>query len=188
MKLAITISGLHGTGKSIYAKKLAEEFGLRLVSAGTIFRQIASERGVSSEELSRIAMKDKRIDLLIDERTKEEAKKGSAVLDGHLAGWMAKDYADIKIFLTASIPVRTQRIAKRNHIPIKKAEQQTLTIERLERARWKKFYKIDLANQPIYDVVLNTELLPLESITKILKGIVREYIQTNKRRLKRCQS
>lgn len=180
MNLVITISGFHGTGKSTYAKRLAEEFGLRLVTAGMVFRQIASERGVSPEELSRLAMRDKRIDLLIDERTKEEAKKGSVVLDGHLAGWMAKDYADIKIFLTASIPVRAQRIANRNHIPIKEAEHQMLTIERIERNRWKKLYKIDLANQLIYDVILNTGLLPLESVIKILKEIVREYIQTSK--------
>lgn len=176
----ITISGSHGTGKSTYAKRLAEEFGLRFVSAGMIFRQIASERGVSQEELSRLAEKDKRIDLLIDERTKEEAKKGSVVLDGHLAGWMARDYADIKIFLTASIPVRAQRIAKRNQIPIKEAERQLLTVERIEKSRWKKLYKINLADQLIYDVILNTELLPLESVVKILKEIVRMYIQTSK--------
>lgn len=175
----ITISGFHGTGKSTHAKKLAEEFGLRLVSAGMIFRQIASERGISTEELSRLAVKDKRIDLLIDERTKEEAKTGSVVLDGHLTGWMAKDYADIKIFLTASTPVRAQRIANRNRIPIKEAEHQMLTIERIEGDRWKKFYEINLANQIIYDVILNTGLLPRKSIIKILKAIVREYIQNS---------
>jgi len=186
MKLVITISGFHGTGKSTYAKALAEEFGLRFVSSGMVFRQIALERGVSPEGLSRLAMKDKRIDLLIDERTKEEAKKGSVVLDGHLAGWMAKDYADVRIFLTAPSPIRAQRIANRNRIPIKEAEHQMLTIERIEGDRWKKFYKINLANQLIYDVVLNTGLLPLESVIKILKAIVREYIQ-NRRRQRRCQ-
>ena len=94
MNLVITISGLHGTGKSTYAKELAKEFGLRYISAGIIFRQIATERGVTLEELSRIAVKDKRIDRLIDKQTVDEARKGSAVLDGHLAGWMAREYAD----------------------------------------------------------------------------------------------
>lgn len=186
MKLVITLSGLHGTGKSTYAKKLAEEFELRLVSAGTIFRQIASEKRFSPKELTCIATKDKCIDHLIDERTIEEAKKGSVVLDGHLAGWMAKDYADIKILLTASTQVRVQRIAKRNHLSIKEAERQTLTIERLEMARWKSFYNINQANLSIYDITLNTELLPMESLVKILKEIIREYIKTSKRRMKRC--
>ena len=39
MALAITISGLHGTGKSTYAKRIAEAFRLRYVSAGEFFRR-----------------------------------------------------------------------------------------------------------------------------------------------------
>ena len=41
MPLVVTISGLHGSGKSTYAKALAEEFRLRYVSAGQLFRDIA---------------------------------------------------------------------------------------------------------------------------------------------------
>ncbi|GAG01467.1 unnamed protein product, partial [marine sediment metagenome] len=47
--LVITVSGVHGSGRSTHAKKLAETFALRYVSSGTIFRQMADERGISLE-------------------------------------------------------------------------------------------------------------------------------------------
>jgi len=41
--IVIVIGGPHGTGKSTYAKAIAEEFSLRHLSAGEIFRQLAEE-------------------------------------------------------------------------------------------------------------------------------------------------
>lgn len=152
------------------------EFGLRHISAGMIFRQIAAEKGITLEELSRIAVKDKRIDRLVDKRTVEEARKGSVVLDGHLAGWMAREYAGIKIFLVAPTNIRVQRIAKRDNLSTKEAERQLLTIERIERGRWKKFYKVDPVSPLIYDIAINTGLLSLDCALKILKEIIRECV------------
>ena len=42
--LVITVSGFHGSGRTTHAKRLARAFGLRYVSSGTIFRQMAEER------------------------------------------------------------------------------------------------------------------------------------------------
>ncbi|MDH5201053.1 MAG: AAA family ATPase, partial [Candidatus Bathyarchaeota archaeon] len=66
--LVIAVSGLHGSGRSTHAKRLAEEFGLRYVSSGTIFRQMAEERGLTLEEMSRLTEEDPEFDKLIDER------------------------------------------------------------------------------------------------------------------------
>jgi cytidylate kinase len=179
LKLIIAISGFHGTGKSTYAKTLAKEFGLRHISAGMIFRKIAKEKRISLKELSKIAEKNQRIDRMIDEKTKREAKKGNAILEGHLAGWMANDYAGIKIFLTAPNSVRLERIAKREKISLKEARQ-ILYLENAERKRWKKIYKINTEDLSIYDIVLNTGLLPLDSTIKVLKEVVKEYISKHR--------
>lgn len=177
MNIVVTISGPHGSGKSTYAKLIAEEFGLRYVSAGMIFRKIAEERKLSLEELAKTAEKDKRIDLEIDNLIKEEAKKGSVVLDGHLAGVMARDYADIKIYLTASLETRVKRIAKREKTSESEALERLSKLEQMEIARWKKLYGLDPRDLSTYDIVLNTELLPLNSTINILKGVINEYIQ-----------
>jgi len=177
LKLIIAISGFHGTGKSTYAKALAKEFGLRHISAGMIFRKIAKEKRISLEELSKIAERNQRIDYMVDEKTRHEAKKGNVILEGHLAGWMANDYADIKIFLTASDSVRFERIAKREKIPLKEARQ-ILYLENAERKRWKKIYKVNTEDLSIYDVVLNSGLLPLDSTINLLKFLVKLYISS----------
>ena len=41
--MIITISGLHGTGKSTIGKKLAENLGIRYYSTGQAFRELANE-------------------------------------------------------------------------------------------------------------------------------------------------
>lgn len=176
--VVITISGLHGTGKSTYAKALSEEFGLRHVSAGALFRRIASERGVSVEELSHIAESDLEIDLLIDERTKREAAKDSVVLDGLLAGWMAKNHADLKIYLKAPKKVRMDRIAEREGIPYETSRKSTLLRERMSRRRFKKSYGVDINDTSIYDLIINTGLLSLKSNLEVIKIFVQEYISS----------
>jgi cytidylate kinase len=173
--IVVTISGLHGTGKSTYARVLAGKFGLRHVSAGTLFRQIAAERGVSLTELSRLAATREELDRLVDEQTKKAAAQGNAIIDGLLAGWMAGDQANIKVFLIASDRVRFRRIARREKVPYEDAERATVTREDYERRRFKRYYNLEIEDRSIYDVVLNTELLPVNATIAVLWKLISEY-------------
>ena len=177
MGFVITLSGLHGTGKTTYAKTLSQIFNLRHVSAGILFRQIADEKGIAVSELTQIASRSDQIDQLIDERTQIEAEKGNVIIDGLLAGWMALKYADIKIYLTTFDNIRFLRIAKRENIPINEAKKLTLFREEIERKRFKKYYKLDIDNLKIYDLILNTELLTIKSNIRILTNFIQEYIK-----------
>lgn len=176
-KLVITVSGLHGTGKTTYAKALAETFNLKHISAGEIFRQIAKEKGLTLQDLTNLAKKDKRIDEFVDSKIKETAEKGSVVIDGLLSAWMAKDKADIKIYLFAPDDVRFKRIALREKISYEEAKRLTLEREKAEKERYKKFYGLDIDNLTVYDIVFNTDLLPLNSNIKILTNVIKEYIR-----------
>lgn len=179
MHLVITVSGLHGTGKSTYAKALSKEFGLRHVSAGQFFRKIAKDKGIAVKDLTLIAEKSNEVDLLIDERTKKEAKKGSTIIDGALAGWMAKSYANIKIYLKSPDEIRIERIAKRDGITYKEAEKITLFREKAERKRFKKLYDVNLNDISIYDLIINTSLMSLESNIKCISIFIQEYLSNN---------
>lgn len=176
-KPVITISGLHGVGKSTYAKALSTEFNLRHVSAGMLFRKIAREKGMSIIELTKFAEKNQEIDKVVDSRMKEEAKGGSIVLDGVLTGWMVPN-ADVKIFLEALEEARIRRIAKRDGLTYKEAEKMTILRESVERRRFKKYYGIDVDDRRIYDVIVDTNLLPINSTIEILKGVIRRCIQS----------
>jgi cytidylate kinase len=176
-EIVVAISGLHGTGKSTYAHAIAKEFNLRVVSAGKLFRKLADEKGISLEELSRISGTDSTIDLQIDERTKSEAKSGAVIVEGRLAGWMTKDESHIKILLTAPNQVRFRRIAERENLSLEEAKRITLFREDQERKRFKKYYGIDLDDNSIYDLIINTNKLPLNSCIKVIKEFIREYIK-----------
>lgn len=177
MDLVITISGLHGTGKSTYASSVADEFSLRHISAGELFRQIAAEQKISLVELSREAEKNYKIDRLVDDRTGIEIKKGQIVVDGLLAGWMARGCIALKIYLSAPYETRICRIASRDGLTYPEAERLTVLRERVERRRFKKLYDIDIDDLSIYDLILNTSLLSIESNIKVIKSFVREYIK-----------
>ena len=79
--LVIAVSGKPGSGKSTLARALAERFGLRYVSLGMIFRRLASERGMTLEEFSRLAEEDRSIDRLIDTISRQEGERGCVVVD-----------------------------------------------------------------------------------------------------------
>jgi len=178
MGLVITISGLHGTGKSTYAKAISEAFNLRHMSAGSLFRQIALERGVSIEELSRTAERDKEVDRLIDDRTKKEAIVGNVILDGLLAGWMARDYADLKIYLKCPDDVRMRRIAERDGMTYEESRKTTNFREDAERKRFKMLYDIEMDDLSIYDLIINTGLMSIKSNVEVIKKFVQEYISS----------
>jgi cytidylate kinase len=156
MNLTIAISGLHGTGKSTFAKSVAKEFGLRHVSVGELFRQMASEQHLSLTELSQEVEKRDAIDRLLDERTMEEIRKGSVVVDSLLASWMMKEHLTLKIYLSAPFETRISRIASRDETSYIEAEKATVLRERIERRRFKSLYSIDIDDLGHVDTLRET--------------------------------
>lgn len=177
MSVVIALSGLHGTGKSTYARNIAKEFNLRHISAGELFRQIAFEKNLSLAELSSEAEKNPEIDRLLDERTRMEIEKGNLVVDGILSCWIARDYSALKIYFSTPYAERISRIASRDKVPYDDAEKVTSLREEVEQRRLKKLYNIDIFDLSIYDLVLNTSLFPIELNTSMLNNFVREYIR-----------
>lgn len=179
MGIVVTISGLHGVGKSNCAKLLANFFNLKHFSSGEIFRRLAKERGTTLEEFSLYVEKNPEIDLEIDKETVRAAKEGNVIIDARLSGWKAKDYADLKILLTAPLETRVKRLAERDKKTYKEALEETLKREKSEAERFKRIYNIDVNDHSIYDVIINTELWPLDSVVKILRTVVEEYLTSS---------
>jgi len=181
MGLVVTIGGPHGTGKSTYAKMIAKELRLRYVSAGQLFRDLAREKGISLEELSKQAANSPEIDNLIDERSAAEAAKGGVVIEGQLAAWMAKDLARVRIYLKAPDEVRITRIAHRDHLDYEVARRQTMERERIQRDRYKRYYGIDIDDLSLYNIVIETGNRPIESTSSELMSRINEILHQNRR-------
>ncbi len=164
----VAISGLHGAGKTTAARALMRKFKLRYVCAGTVFRQLAKERGMTLDEFSRHAEHHPEIDRMIDRRTAEAAKEDGVLIDARLAGWMAKQ-ANLKILLTAPLKERVQRIARREGRKFKEVLRETMKRERSEAKRFKRFYGINVNDHSPFDLVLNTERLSPRETARMLE-------------------
>lgn len=179
-RILITISGPAGSGKSHCASELAKLYGVPCHSAGSIFRKMASDRGLSPEEFSKVADKDPRIDKEIDRRTSELAKRGGLILEGRLVDFFSPaSQHKMSFYLTAPFHERVKRIAEREGIDIDESEARTRTREEGERQRYLALYSFDVNDLSRYDFVINTALWDKESIVALLKTIVDNYLKTH---------
>ena len=170
------MSGPHGTGKSTYAKGLAKALGLRYVSAGELFRQLAKEKKMSLEAFSNLAAKDPAIDKMIDERTKAEARKGSVVIDAQLGAWMAKDLSNVRLLLVAPDEIRFKRIAERDGTSLEHATRETMAREQIQKERYKKYYEIDVDDLSIYDLKIDTSQHPIDETASMIVAEVQRLL------------
>jgi CMP/dCMP kinase len=181
--MIITISGLPGSGKSTAGKLLAKLLGFRHFSSGDFMREIAAKRGVSLNELGKLAEKDRSIDQELDERTKKLGKDNDDfVMDSRLAYYFIP--GSFKIFLEVDEKEAAKRIlgAINNGSEGRKVEKESTNLastidgirERLrsEKQRYKNYYNLDPYDLKLYDLVVDTtNCTPEEVIEKIVESI-----------------
>ena len=155
--MLLTVSGPPGSGKSTNAAMLAEQFGLDHISGGDLFRELAAERGFSPVEFNELAEEEEQIDKDLDRRLRTiAATQDDVVLESRLAGWLAAEHADLRLWLDAPLDIRAERIASREGKPIERARAETKRREESEGKRYADLYDIDISDLTIYDVALNT--------------------------------
>ena len=169
LKMIITVGGLIGSGKTTVVKALAKKFKLKHVSAGEVFRSMAEERGLSLEELTKLAEKNHGLDKEVDEKQKKLAAS-NVIVDGRLSGWLID--ADLKIWLRAPLEVRAKRVAKRENKSFKQALKETELREESEAKRYREIYKIDITDMPPYNAVIDTSLWSAEEVVSIVAKMV----------------
>lgn len=180
----IVVSGPPGSGKSTYARLLARDLGLRYVTTGMIFREMAARLGVSLEELSRRATGDPGIDLAIDKATLAEAARGGVVIDSHLAAWVLNGVADVIVYVTAPFPIRVERISRREGKPPGEVLEETLAREESQWERFHAYYGYDTSIVPHVDLVVDTSTLTVDQVYSIIKS----YVEAKLARLREGRS
>ncbi|QHS17774.1 (d)CMP kinase [Halopenitus persicus] len=174
--MLLTVSGPPGSGKSTTAVGLAEALDLEHVSGGDIFREMAAENDMTPVEFNEHAETDDRIDRDLDRRLREIATtRDDVVLESRLAGWLAGDHADVRIWLDAPLDVRAARIADREGKDVDRAREETRRREASEAKRYREYYDIDIEDLSIYDVVYNTARWGPEAVLESLVATVEAY-------------
>ncbi len=174
--MLITVSGPAGSGKSTLAAALADRLGYDHVSGGDIFREIAAERDLTPLELNKLAEEDDQIDRDLDQRLRSTAReRDNLVLESRLAGWMAGDYADLKVWLDAPLEVRAARIAEREEKSVDTAREETQTRAESEALRYEEYYGIHIEDLSIYDLVVNTSRWGPEGVLDLVANAADAY-------------
>ncbi|MBA7533896.1 Cytidylate kinase [subsurface metagenome] len=174
--MIISVSGLHGTGKSTIAKLMAERLGILYYSTGQAFRDLANEKNMSLEEYTNYVENHPDIDKDLDNKVVNMAKKGNIIIDSQLSGYILKSIADFRIHLTCPLKLRVKRMSERDQTSFEEKLKETSLREKSELERFKKLYNIDLSDKnsinEFFDLVINTENLSIEEVLdKILSEL-----------------
>ena len=105
--LRIAISGKSGCGNTTVSRLVAARLGLRVVNY--TFKDLARDRGMTFEEVCRLAETDPQYDLTIDRMQVQLADQGGCVLGSRLAIWLAERQFEVLGIDTSDIAVGKAR-------------------------------------------------------------------------------
>jgi predicted cytidylate kinase len=172
--VVITISGTPGSGKSTVAELLEKQLGIRYVYSGMIFRDLAEKHKMTLEEFGKYCEENEEVDKELDDYQLEILRKGDVILEGRLSGWLAfrNNIPALKVALVADLNTRAERIVNREEGNVEKRKQEILKREKSESTRYQMYYKIDVRDVSIYDMVIDTgDKTPEEIVYLILEKL-----------------
>lgn len=158
---SIVINGDLGSGKTTIARLIAERTGLRSISIGDLYREIAQRRGMSALELNLHAERDEEIDRYIDDLQRQMAESSEQlVVDSRLA-WLFFREA-LKVHLITDPVVAAGRVFARpadqveSYSSIDEATGSLRSRSESERQRFITKYGVDKERLRNYDLICDT--------------------------------
>lgn len=165
----IAISGDPGSGKTTFARNVAQRTGYNLITTGNMFRKLAADKGVTVNELNILAEKDSSIDAEVDNYVKSlNTMPEHMVLDSRMA-WHFLDRA-LKVRLKIDPDVAAKRIFTDNadmrerFSDLETAMQEVNNRKQSEVERYKTLYGVDIGDDNNFDLVINTSRKSQEEV------------------------
>jgi CMP/dCMP kinase len=171
--IRVAMSGRSGCGNTTAGRIVAERLGISHVNY--TFRNLATDKGVSFNELRQMAQESDEIDKELDRRQLELAITQSCVLSSRLAIWMLP-VADLKIFLNIPLDERSRRITQREGGELQHKIAETQQRDTLDQQRYYRIYGIDMSRFDGADIIINSGRLNAEQVADIIiSAIPRSY-------------
>jgi CMP/dCMP kinase len=168
----VAIGGPPGSGKSTAGRLVAEELRLEYRSAGETFRTEAARRGMDLETFGRYAETHPEVDQEIDRAMQALARPGR-LLDGRIQGILCRrnKIPVAYVVVIADLDERVRRVAQRDGQTLEDAARQVREREASERARYQKYYGIDL-DRETPDLTLDSSHRPPEDVAHAIAEFV----------------
>jgi cytidylate kinase len=185
---SIVISGWPAVGKTTIAGKLAEEFRLIKYNGGDILKMLAAEKGYAvgrddwwdtaeAKKFMQARKSDPSFDKKVDKKLTDIVKKGGAVITSYTVPWLVKEEFVINLWLRGSPENRAKRMANRDGISLAEAKKIVALRDEENKKIYYQLYGFRFGQDlTVFDYVLNTDRLPLDSVIEISKLIVRRQI------------
>jgi len=169
--MRITISGPPGSGKTTVCRRLSEMLSIQCVISGEVFRQMARDHSLSLAEFGYLAEHDPSYDKMLDQRMVDLARENdNLIMEGRLTAHMLTENGleAFRVLLDADPTERGRRIAEREGITQDEAEARIAERERCEAARYIDYYGIDITDDSVYDLKINTTHIQAEEVADII--------------------
>jgi predicted cytidylate kinase len=183
-KKIITITGQAGSGVSTVMQKLADSLEYRRFSAGGLFRNIASHRGMTVEQLNSYAKKNTVIDREIDTLIRQLGEGSEIVLDARLGYYWIHD--SFRVYLQVDPDTAAHRIY-RDIEDGKRFEEGATTINQTiiglqreaetTRKRYLRDYGIDIDNTNPFDLIINTDERTEAEVVELIRDGYKSWLQ-----------
>ena len=183
---SIVISGWPAVGKTTMASEIAREFKFKLYNGGDILKMLARDKGYSvsgndwwdTEEAKKFMAERKTdpcFDKQVDKKLVEIVKTEKAVITSYTLPWLVE--GPIKFWLKGSQLNRAKRMANRDNLSIEEAEKVIKTRDEQNKTIYRKLYGFNFGEDlTVFDFLINTDLMCLESLVKVSIGILKNII------------
>lgn len=175
----ITITGELGSGKSTVAKLLVQEHGFTYYSTGSIQREIAKEKGITTLELNQLMTNDinNEYDKMIDDKTIEISREKvgqNLVFDSRMAWHFVeqsfKVYVVVDNYVAANRVITAGRGREEQYSSVEEAAKSLQKRKQLEDQRFAEMYAVNTTDFSNYDLIIDSSSVSPEE----LMGIVLE--------------
>lgn len=181
--LSVVISGRAAVGKTTLAQALAKEFGFQMYNGGDILKDMAGKQGytISGNDwwdtndaigFMKERKKNPEFDRQVDQRLINITKEGNVIVTSHTLPWLTS--GPITFWLSAPQEKRAERLSKRDRISSTEALEIVRMRDRENDDIYKKIYGSEFGeNLEVFDFMINTEILTLNSLVYLCIQIIK---------------
>jgi len=174
---SVVINGDLGSGKSTVSELLAQRLGIRRISVGDLYREMARQRDMTALQLNLHAELDDKIDHCVDQLQSDIAMSGEQlVVDSRLAWFFFR--GALKVHLITDPTVAAHRVMRRpadaveRYGSVDEARRRLGERSESERVRFIQRYGADKTRLRNYDVVCDsTRATPEEIVARIVEAL-----------------